>query len=391
VADRPGEADTAPAVVRAHSGQEPEASEALVRRLAAAALADPASLRALSPRELDLTIRLLRRARLLGRLAWRLRELDLTDTFAHPVPDILASALVGSEARARVARWELDRVAWALGDEAPAPLVVLKGGAYLLTGTPNAAGRMFADVDLLVSQAELRKTEARLHAMGWQGTTLTPYDERYYRDWAHELPPMTHREREVEIDLHHNILMSTARLRPDARLLVEAARQVPGTVYSVLAPEDMTLHAMTHLFYSGEMDDGLRELVDIHDLLSHFGEHEPGFWQRFWRRAEQLDLARPAFYGLRYAHRFLGTQVPDAVREASAAGAPPAPVLALMDRLVPLALFPPHPDVLSRWVALARFGLFVRSHWVRMPPLMLARHLGHKFRVRYLKRPVAAA
>jgi hypothetical protein len=146
----------------------------------------------------------------------------------------------------------------------------------------------------------------------------------------------------------------------------------------VLAPEDMVLHAMVHLFYGGEIADSLRELVDLDVLLRHFAANAPGFWQRFWPRAETLDLARPAYYGLRYAHALLGTPVPAQVLEASRSGAPAPVVTALMDRLVPEGLYPPHPDGPDRSAALARFLLYVRSHWVKMPPWLLATHLSRK-------------
>src|SRR5690606_14204102 len=194
-----------------------------------------------------------------------------------------------AEARERAARWELDRIAWAIGDRQDLP-IALKGCAYLLAGTPNAAGRSFADVDLLLPQTQLAAVERRLAERGWVAGELTAYDEHYYRHWAHELPPVTHVERDVEVDLHHNIVMPTGRLRPDPSLLVEAARPVSGQPYRVLAPVDMVLHSATHLFYGGEMEDALRELVDIADLLGHFSEHEPGFWQDFWPRAERLGL-----------------------------------------------------------------------------------------------------
>jgi hypothetical protein len=134
------------------------------------------------------------------------------------------------------------------------------------------------------------------------------------------------------------------------------------------------------------MDDALRELVDIDLLLRQFSTQEPHFWEGFWSRAEQLDLARPVFYGLRYASRLLGTPVPESVLMASRAGAPPAPVIWLMDRLVPAALFPQHPERHRSGTALARLALYIRSHWVRMPPLMLVSHLTYKFRVRYIWR-----
>lgn len=349
------------------------------------ALARPHEVASWSGIDLDLALRVLRRARLLGRLAEALSGAGLLNALPAPARDVLSSAQIAAQARARVARWELDRLAHALGGDGALPIVVLKGCAYLLADLPHARGRMFADVDLLVPQARLPDVEARLLSQGWQTTELTAYDERYYREWTHELPPLTHEEREVEVDLHHNIQMRTSRLKPDARLLLAAARPIPhfGSLdLSVLAPVDMTLHAMTHLFYGGEMDDALRELADIDALLRHFALHEPGFWDRLWSRAVELDLARPTFYGLRYAHRLLATPVPDAVLAASRAEGPPAVVTALMDQLVPEALFPPHPDRPRRRTALARLLLYVRSHWVRMPPGMLVRHLAYKFYVR---------
>ena len=273
----------------------------LARTLVLAALRDPLSVPALPPPDLDLTLRLMRRLRLLGRLAWQLRAAGVLDSLPDVVTDQLLSALVLCESRVRSARWELDRVAWALRDRGEVPLVALKGCAYLLACTPNSLGRTFADVDLLVPEDHLPSVEKRLRDYGWAGKEVTPYDDLYYRRWAHELPPMLHAEREVEVDLHHGILMRTARLKPSPVLLFESAREVQGSPYKVLAPADMVLHAIVHLFHGGEMDDALRDLVDIDELLRHFGATEAGFWSTFWGRAEALDLARPAYYGLRYA------------------------------------------------------------------------------------------
>ncbi len=365
---------------------EPDDALALARGLVLDALRDPCAVPGLPPTQLDLTLRLARRARVLGRLASRLRQAGMLETQPRVIADQLQSALATSEARARSARWELNRLAWALDDLRDVPLVAMKGCAYLLADTPNADGRMFADVDLLVPEADLDRVEVRLRERGWAGKELTPYDDHYYRRWTHELPPMTHVEREVEVDLHHSILMRTARLKPAPAMLFKAARQVPGSRYKVLAPVDMVLHSIVHLFYGGEMDDALRELVDIDDLLRYFSAREPGFWKEFWPRAEMLDLARPAYYGLRYARLLLGTPVPDSALAAAHAGAPPSPVLWLMDRLVPQVLFPQHPDHPNRITDLARLLLYVRSHWVKMPPLMLARHLAFKFYIRRVKR-----
>jgi hypothetical protein len=57
-----------------------------------------------------------------------------------------------------------------------------------------------------------------------------------------------------------------------------------------------------------------------------------------------------------------------------------------MDRWVPRALLPDHPDFPARATRRARLALYVRSHWVKMPPAMLAKHLAYKFYVRHLGR-----
>lgn len=338
----------------------------------------PANLLELPPAEMDLALRLLRRSRLLSRVATRLHEQGLGAGLPLVVTDQLESARVSAEARTRSALWELDRLAWGLRELPDVPLVLMKGCAYVLAGTPNAAGRSFADVDLMAPERDLLEAEATLRRRGWVGKELTPYDDQYYRRWAHELPPMIHVEREVEVDLHRNLLMQTARLKPPATLLFEAARTIPGSRYKVLAPVDMVLHAMVHLFYGGDLDGSLRELVDIDDLLRHYESVEPAFWTQFWPRVEALDLARPAFYGLRYASRLLGTPVPAEVVVASRAGAPTSGLLPLMDSIVERSLFPRPLEGRRRWDSAARWLAFVRSHWVKMPPAMLLRHLSRK-------------
>jgi hypothetical protein len=53
-------------------------------------------------------------------------------------------------------------------------------------------------------------------------------------------------------------------------------------------------------------------------------------------------------------------------------------VLALMDALLDRALLPQHASCDGPLSKLARQMLYLRGNWLRMPPLMLARHLFHK-------------
>jgi hypothetical protein len=53
-------------------------------------------------------------------------------------------------------------------------------------------------------------------------------------------------------------------------------------------------------------------------------------------------------------------------------------LLALMDQLFGRALLPRHASCSDRLTPVALGLLYIRGNWLRMPPLMLARHLFHK-------------
>lgn len=351
----------------------------LVRRLLNIVIRDPCSIPNLPIGEIDLALRLTRRVRLLGRLGADLDAAGLLESLPPAAVDQIRSGMEIADSRSRLALWELDRIAWAMRSDLSTCLIALKGCTYLLLDLPNARGRVFADVDLMTAEDQLEDVEAILNGRGWVSTKLTPYDQNYYRKWTHELPPLIHEEREVEIDLHHNIMPRTARLNPSSEKLLDRSRQLGDSRYRVLADEDIVLHAMTHLMFDGDLVDKLRDLVDIDDLMRHFPDENADFWQKLVDRAFDLDLTRPAYYSLRYARLLLDTPVPDSVLEAIEERAPPRLIVWLMDRLVPRALFPQHPDRPDRLTEICRLLLYMRSHWIRMPAWLLVYHLSYKF------------
>jgi hypothetical protein len=210
---------------------------------------------------------------------------------------------------------------------------------------------------------------------GWATTHHSAYDQHYYREWMHEIPPMRHIRRGTVLDVHHAILPETARLRPDPALLWEGAVPVDGMpgLY-VLGETDMVLHSMVHLLCNEEFTHGLRDLSDIDLLLRHFAA-APEYWERLHARGRQLGVERLLYHGLAQARALLGTPVPEPLMQALADARPPGPLDGWMDALLR--------NVLSAGAAghgkaldtLQRLALYLRAHWLRMPLWLLAGHV----------------
>jgi len=345
------------------------------------ALSDPAQTVTFGVEDWDLLLRLTRRTRLLGRLAACVDDLGLSENVPEKVAEHFTAAGVFVDQHQRMARWEIDRILKTMED-IDVPMVLLKGSAYILAGLPPARGRLLSDVDLLVPRDALDRIERALKTQGWTSIKLEDYDQRYYRTWMHELPPLRHPERGMEVDIHHTISPLTSRLSPDPEELLRNSIALDNSRLRILHPVDMVLHATVHLFHDGEFINGLRDLVDLADLLAHFGDL-PGFWQQLVERAQAQRLGRPLFYMLRYTSRFLGASIPEIVVNNLRSDKPSWPVLRLMDVLVSRTLIPDHPDYPRRGTALAKWLLYVRSHWLRMPPGLLLRHLLRKQYMRW--------
>lgn len=339
-----------------------------------AMLLDPAQAPRLSLADWDLLIRQARRANLIARLATLLQP-QLDTLPAAPVRHLRAALLIA--ARQRIAtRWEAECIRRALAPQGITP-ILLKGAAYLMRDLPAARGRLFGDVDLLVPRAQMDTAETALVAAGWEfDAQLSDYDRRYYREWMHEIPPLFHRQRETALDLHHTILPPTARVKVNTEALFTDTVDLPDMPgLRVLAPTTMFLHSAAHLFHEGELDNGLRDLFDLDALLRDFGR-DPAFWTQLVPRARLLGLGRPLFHALHYTTRLLGTPVPADVMQAAAVDAPALP--GVLDACYDRALMPVHASCDDAFTGAARATLYIRSHWLRMPAGLLARHLARK-------------
>ena len=92
----------------------------------------------------------------------------------------------------------------------------MKGTAYVAAGLIAGEGRHIGDLHHGRAGRFAEVEWLLLGVGGWEWVKENAYDDAYYRDHMHELPPMIHKERDRMIDVHHTILPLTARPKPDA-------------------------------------------------------------------------------------------------------------------------------------------------------------------------------
>ncbi|MCV2350777.1 nucleotidyltransferase family protein [Paucibacter sp. Y2R2-4] len=356
--------------------------------LLVSALLHPASCSALSLSDWDLLVRQARRANLLATLGLRLQSSGQQAQVPSCAWVHFESALVLVRRQSAAVANEVGHIRKALA-AVDAPLVLLKGAAYLLSSHPAAAGRMFSDVDILVPQQHLGQVEAALMVNGWQFGDLDAYDSRYYRQWMHELPPLMHMRRQTTLDVHHTILPPTASTKINSQALFEDLVPVEGQAgVFVLSPEAMLLHSATHLFHEGEFDNGLRDLVDLDVLLRTLGG-EAMDWRSLLSRAQRLGLEQVLGLALRCVRRLLGTPLPADLLLNTQAESASGLVTRALDFAYLRALRPQHASCKLPGSDLALSGLYIRSHYLRMPSHLLAYHLARKLILRSFTSPEA--
>jgi hypothetical protein len=324
--------------------------------LLASVLREPSRVEGLTAPQWTALFAVARAEQLIGTLARRIDGLAMPPAAARLVRDAIVSAEQGRTA----ALWEAEMARRALAP-LDMPVVLLKGTAYAAAGLSPSTGRSIGDLDILVPRARIEEAEAALLAAGWEWVKPDPYDDAYYRQWMHELPPLIHRDRDKMIDVHHTILPLTARVTPEAAgLLADSIALENGL--RILSPQDMICHAAAHLFADGDLAGGLRNLWDIHCLLGEFGT------EGLEARAAHHGLGAAVARAARQAQNLYGTAIPESWR--------------VWDSMDPL--FVRRLTARDGWGRSTRkftqLGFYVRSHLLRMPPLMLARHLWTKYR-----------
>lgn len=346
-----------------------------------------------------------RAGRVLGSALYVLRDFALEDAVPPEGRWFLKSAEVNAQRGRRQTLWEIECIHRALflnpliamgigknGDE-KFPIVLLKGAAYQAADLPWGRGRLSVDVDILTPESCISRVETGLSLAGWQTEKKSKYDDHYYRDWMHEIPPMVHRDRATTLDVHHTILPRTGHFKVDADLLFDSLTPVSDDIY-ILSPCGMLLHSVVHMLVDGELNNCMRDLLDIAAMFRYFPTQDPEFFEKLRNRTIQLKLQRPLYYAVTLTHRLLGTEFPaEFLKEVPRFGGNIF-VRTVMFRMISRTLEPEISGEERFRTSFSRLILYIRSHLLRMPLHILIPHLWTKYwnrRAERKEREAAAA
>ncbi|EWH11124.1 hypothetical protein DS2_04685 [Catenovulum agarivorans DS-2] len=319
-------------------------------------------------------IRIFRSESVLARFACQLEESGVITQLPSYATKHLANAKLVAQRQVSSVRFECAEILH-IAKNTCEKLYLLKGAAYCLASLPVSKGRTFSDIDLLVTKDVLAQTETSLKLHGWLSEPLSKYDEAYYREWAHEVPPMKHSGRGTVIDLHHNLYLPVSGRAPKVELFLEGAIETDG--FHILRPAAMTLHAIIHLMLNDDLKHAFRDLNDLHLMMTEFSKQ--AFWEDLLDLAHKSGFENELFLACRYCRHFFKTSIStEYLTKLANMQNMNQSEIKLLDRFYALALSPKHYLVKRASANFAELVIITRAHLKKMPIKILLYHTAYK-------------
>lgn len=321
----------------------------------------------------------LRDCRLLASLAELLIEKQLIDTVPEKARFHLLSALKYANRQAEQVRMESQAITSLLRENS-VDCVYLKGASYVLNNWHCGAGRVSSDIDVLVRESELATAETLMLKNLWRHQEINDYDDKYYREYAHEIPPLFHIQRGTVLDVHHNLFLPVSGRAPNIESFWKyVANTAQG--HQVFLPHAAFVHSVIHLFLNEEVVYGCRDMIDLWRLLEEHGD------DRFIDGVVELCQVNGFNDELMLVSRLLRHWFTSSRTELllCRVNAEVLPNIASSEskinvwfRIYRRALVPNHPFIAGRKENIARQLVFMRGHGLKMPLGVLIKHLAIK-------------
>jgi len=328
----------------------------------------------LTNEELGQFVQLLRESKLLSSCYHAFKNTDEWNELPSFLKKHLSSARVYSDRQAAQVIYETGIIQKALEDVNIYP-IFLKGASYTLRKSENAAGRICSDLDVLVDKKELAEAEEALNQVGWQTKKLNDYDERYYREWSHEIPPMINLHRGTVIDLHHNIVLPISGRKPDIALLRKNFVTLDCGA-RVLSPEATILHSAVHLVINEDLSSAYRDVYDLVCLIRQYQTET--FWEQLSKLASRLEFNRVLLIAMLLCQKMASIELPKSFINALSEHTNFKTAQWYVNYLLYYAIRPNSSFIANSRSKIAAKLVYVVGHTQKMPLPILIKHTAHK-------------
>jgi len=191
------------------------------------------------------------------------------------------------------------------------PAIPYKGPVLAATTYGNLAMRSFCDLDILVSERDVRRALTIMPALGYRAEySLTPAQEaRYLRSTCEY--NFLHERSQARVEIHWQVIPPKYGLTFEFDQLWSRRRLLPigGSEIPVLSPEDallvLSVHGFKHLWGS------LKWVCDVANLLSAPEELD---WAYIVREADRIGAMRVVLVAVSLANQLCQSSVPDPIR-----------------------------------------------------------------------------
>lgn len=313
-----------------------------------------------------------RESGVLARVHHVLADKELLDAVPDFVLKHTNAAKMYADKQAHQVKFESALLSEIIKNDQVRDFAFMKGAAYVLSDSPVAKGRTFSDIDLLVSKSQIEDIERKLVVYGWFQDETSDYDQRYYRQWTHEIPPLRNNARGTILDLHHNILPPVSGRAPNIQLFWDKVITT-SSGSQVFSKPALALHSLTHLFFQEEFSHGFRDLSDLNILFSSV-EKEDDFWTDILELAIATRFETELFYAYRYCKLIFATDFPPQFVDKIGQYSPGKLRLKMLDWLFLRVLLPQHRFSDIPLLALANTIALIRGHGLKMPLHILLYH-----------------
>lgn len=320
----------------------------------------------------DLII-VLRHQKVLARFAFFVQQAGVFEQLHEKTQRHLKNALKIAEKQKEQVRLEAGIISKLLKRDSDF-VVFLKGAAYTLSGKPVGKGRVYSDIDILVNKSQLKRCEQALALDGWFGQEINDYDDKYYRKWAHEIPPLEHAQRGTIIDVHHNIIPIVSRDAPTVESLKEHINTNSEGIQMLSQPAQF-VHSSVHLFRNEDYSNGFRDLTDLYLLLT---DEDPdlvndSMLNQIQQVADELDFKYEVGLSLSFLKKILKLDIPQKTIDANLNK---SAIRVAFDHYVFNDVLMPQHDLLAHSkTPFKHFLAIVRGHFIKMPVGLLMYHL----------------